>query len=31
MQKKNYVCALIGVLIKWLYEMHGVTMKMDIM
>ena len=25
--KKFYVCALVGVLIKWLYEMHGATMK----
>jgi len=26
--KKNYVCALVDVLIKLLYEMHGVTIKM---
>ena len=25
--KKTYVCALVGVVIKWLYEMHGATMK----
>jgi len=25
--KKNYVCALVGVLIKCLYEMHGATIK----
>jgi len=24
---KFYVCALVGVLIKWLYEMHGATMQ----
>ena len=23
-----YVCALVGVLIKWLYEMHNATIKM---
>jgi hypothetical protein len=26
--KQFYVCALVGVLIKWLYEMHGATIKM---
>jgi len=25
LMQKNYVCALVGVLIKWLYEMHGAT------
>ena len=25
--QKFYVCALVGVLIKWLYEMHGATIK----
>ena len=25
--KQFYVCALVGVLIKCLYEMHGATMK----
>ena len=25
--KKFYVCALVGVLIRWLYKMHGATMK----
>jgi len=25
--KKFYVRALVGVLIKWFYEMHGATMK----
>ena len=24
---KFYVCASVGVLIKWLYEMHGATIK----
>ena len=27
MWKKNYVFGLVGVLIKWLYEVHGATMK----
>jgi len=26
-KKKNYVCALVGELITWLYEMHGATIK----
>jgi len=26
--KQFYVCALVGVLIKCLYEMHGATIKM---
>ena len=25
--KKFYLCALVGVLIKWFYEMHGATIK----
>jgi len=25
---KFYVCALVGMLIKWLYEMHGATVDM---
>ena len=27
MMKQFYVCALVGVLIKCLYEMHGATIK----
>ena len=27
--KKYYVCALVGVLIEWLYEMHGATIKIS--
>ena len=27
LMQKFYVCALIGVLIKWLYEVHGATIK----
>ena len=27
MQKNFYVCALVGVLIKWLYKMHSATIK----
>jgi len=26
-KKYIYECALVGVLIKWLYEMHGATIK----
>ena len=26
---KFYVCALVGVLIKWLYEMHDATIKIS--
>jgi len=26
--KKN-ICALVGVVIKWFYEMHGATMKIN--
>ena len=29
--KQFYVCALVGVLIKCLYEMHGATMKITIL
>ena len=25
--KKFYICALVGLLIKWFYEMQGATMK----
>jgi len=28
---KIYVCALVGVLIKWLYEMHGATMMIQLL
>jgi len=27
---KFYVCELVGMLIKWLYEMHGATIKITI-
>jgi len=29
--QKFYVCALVGVLIKWLYEMHGAMIKIHLL